>query len=348
MKELGLFKAILLSIIFTLASHSTAVAGKGGSGPGGGYKYEFTVYRHLKTAQMQIDESLQALNQSELDSIAAPFTDEYVEKQKLLKYLYSIDYAELDNGERRDEGRIRDLDYSFNNGGRIILLGPFFKYFDQKELDLRDETILRRKLLHEISHLFKIGIIDNDQSKAFAARLETVLSKIVTNCGGTGTVEERMSDCQLKRFSKNEENFGKVIMSYRNDRLTKSHYALPTIFIHDGRSMFNNFLARIDNVNVIQYNGRPYRTAEEVCSGVNNLDEQISWRAITAEELEKIDLVKNSSQQTSEVYLANGQVRYIKRGGWFSSDEGHVTEITNNKRVYRHDGMQVYCFGSSK
>ena len=354
----------VLTILFTAISFFATPTFAGGASTGGGYTYRDTTIKHVKLAQVELISALNAINQDEIDAITKEYGGERFERQRLIDYIKGIEFAELDNGERVESGKKRSLDmeYSFERGGYITALRPFFDAFHKLNLAPGEQLVLKRKILHEISHLFKIGIEDDEKSVELSTALANFLWFQRASCGATGSIDERLKQCEPLNFiykEKTEKNGPIVLKSKRvfyssNLHLIRlspfeyTNYWKPDVIdyeIRDARNINGALIAQINDISLFAgYSATSTTkifTPEIVCSLVSNLDGQVTWKPAT---VDNIDLI-NPVAGNDIVALANGKVRYLNRG-MFGNDSGTITEITNDRRV-RTNLFRVFCTGTA-
>lgn len=356
MKTLDTLKQILSTTVLTvvtLTSH-LAIADKGGSSTGGGYVYEDTTHKHIRIAQAELISAIYAVNQDEIDAITKKYGGDAFRKKKLIEYIKGLRFSELDNGERKEKNRAQDMEYSFNDGGYVTALRPFFDAFHKLTLTPQEKFVLKRKLIHEISHLFQVGNDENQKSFDLSTELVSYLASSQVYCGGVGTVEERLANCERLNlaYSDQSEKKGPVVLKSTkqfNSPKISLYYRSQAIpyEIRDARNLHGVFVAEISEIQLFNdYYVRSNTiifTPEEVCAKVNTLDGQITWKPATVDNVDQINPVKDGFFYYT-VALADGKVRYLDRGT-FSKDEGKFTEITNDRRV-RSNKFNVVCTGT--
>lgn len=339
-------KLFSLLMVFTIGGHSYA---KGPSNGGGGYKYQDTSLKHLVQAVNLLGVAVYSLNQQDIDAVTSKYTTTVFTKEKLVKYLLGVRFLETDTGEREKGNgtiRIQDMDYSLSHGGYIIALQPFLELFHKAELSPAEKHILQRKIIHEITHLFGVGLEDNDQSTKLSEELMSLLKDQYTECGGYGSVENRIENCKgtdlrsdvwlrggeiAKRLKT-----GPLVSSFK----TKIANQTVNVQIRDSREVIDLLTS---SVQIYLRSVDLKTTAEEVCARLNTLDGLVNWKAMTEIQLKHFQ--KNSSEPFwSTIALANNRVQYFNSKGFNS--EWRFTEMTNSRRIDVNQQFVVKCVGS--
>ncbi|MBY0414975.1 MAG: hypothetical protein K2Q18_12465, partial [Bdellovibrionales bacterium] len=224
-----------LTLVICLSTCSLAFAAKTGAGSGGGgYQYKDTAYPNMKEAQSNLLRRLSVTTDEELNQVTSKLGLESASKEKLAKIINSVKYAPLENRTIGVDGfeQPKDMDYSID-GQYVLALQPLFESINKKSLSEDEKNILERKIIHEASHLFNIGIENDDESFNFSKEVISLLSNHYPVCGMQGTIEERLGNCKpIERFNNRlgiDPELGPIVNYI---------YKYRPIVIHDSRSLF--------------------------------------------------------------------------------------------------------------
>lgn len=295
LRILKLFSGLSLSILFSVVTPTLAnAAGKGSDG--GGFRYRDTAIPNLIDAQKMLINSLLVMSQTEIDQITQKYTQKNLDKNKLVGIIRNLKYAPTTNVpakmDAEDMGQLPegivpqssdqnlDMTYSVENH-TITALQPLFESINKPQLEAMEVVNLRRKIVHEASHLFGIGIgpaIDNKDDVSYALSSELVGLSITKRgfCGYSGSLEQRKENCAS--YGSQESNWGSLLMVYRGNSFSSATY------IYDARDKLNFLVAQTNNISA----DFKKETPDTLCAKVSSLEGQISWRPITFEEIKNM------------------------------------------------------------
>lgn len=173
----------LLIIIITSSSAFALIGNEGG---GGGFKYYYTSTKYFKNLRNYISESLKLVPPNELKNIE----DKYNAKIDWSEFASIVKKARseslINNSRRNNDGNEEPLLLDYSEQTRtIVTLQPFFELFNKVKLSQEEALEIEKLILHEVSHLFDIGVNSDDEiSRMFAEDLSKVLNKYWYYCDG--------------------------------------------------------------------------------------------------------------------------------------------------------------------
>lgn len=331
------YKTILSITVLTASTFFCHLALAGGSSTGGGYEYRDTALPHLKNLQSRLVEALSFTTDEELNRIASEFTTKPMNVKTLSDVIKTMKYAPTENRTREYNGAKWPLDLDYDiKAQKITALEPLFKSINKPELTDIEKQITQRKILHEATHIFGIGIdLENEEnnddvSLELSKKLFHTLKNRFRLCGFKGTLEMRLKDCELlNKYDNNpfkiEPPLGPIVSYYSID---------GTAQVHDSRPQFGylTMIASLKNpADPVDY-----------CAKTPTMGNTFTWAPATVEQIAQIDPENHFVFHT--ILLPNQQARVIKAHTW----RGTTIEVKNVSAVTPVGNYTVLCVGTSK
>lgn len=263
-------KKNLLAVMALLMCSFPAFAGAGESS-GGGYQYSDTTSKHIYFIQTNIIRYLSGITDQQFQSIVSEYTNLPVDRVQFKEVIRNLKQAPLLNKTRINKDGFEvplDMDYA---DGAIITLQPFYAKYDHLKLTLDEQKEMIRKLFHEATHIFGIGIDNDDLSKKLSRALmgKMWVNRVYYNgstCGWDGDVDQRIADCV------NDENNISLVSD-------KGQYQ-----IYDTRPMLKQLVAFTVEKAVLED-----KDPTVACSKMDSMNGQVQWRApISAQEITQV------------------------------------------------------------
>lgn len=168
------YTALVVLSGLSIQNKAIAIGGQaGGISDGGGYAFD-QAHELLDNAVAEILAESNSWKDDELNP----------DRLKLIKTVVARIRREPNKTEFRNE---KELRYNYTRGDKklgtvdeIIALRPFFTSYAGVTPEQYPVVILqiKRDIIHEISHLWGLGVDDNNKSKEFALRIYPVKSKV--------------------------------------------------------------------------------------------------------------------------------------------------------------------------
>lgn len=221
---------------------------------GGGYGYYDSSTKHLKTVISILKNSFKFLTEEDFAKINEYFAKRTAElkikdfipvtKQSLLEDLENLRYSyymevQKTNPDGQPEPLMADYFLSEETGkGFVVLLKPFFQTYNGKTVTMGDNSSYYSEIatvvLHEISHLYGVGIEDspknsNEMATVWAIIVGTRLASVYEICSAVNAGENSYSlnnqkclDKQMESLTNNaytDSALGVMLKKYSNSKL---------------------------------------------------------------------------------------------------------------------------------
>ena len=179
----------------------------GGGDAAGGYEFRDTSWRTLEMRSRLVSRVLSSIPQNEFNDLVSKFSDKIVDQSEFGQIIKNVQKAPTENRAKTDSNGFTgnlNMDYSAPNRS-IVALRPFFVKYDvpSSRLSKDDIDAIDRQLMHEATHVFGIGIEnDNDSYALSLALLDRIRQPINEKyrqfgCGANGNIAQRVSDCDF-------------------------------------------------------------------------------------------------------------------------------------------------------
>lgn len=175
-----------LKALDQIRQYQINIKAQGGGVDGGSFSYQYTSDLHFKyykkfLATVIKDASADFLNQflNDFKKDFPAYKDLSIDWQEFANVianiypLRNIDMIQVDN-----EGEPRPIQLTYDqNKKQVYALREWFKKYDHRITDMEEAAEIRASLIHEVSHIFGIGInTDDSVSKFFAEKLTKLLN----------------------------------------------------------------------------------------------------------------------------------------------------------------------------
>lgn len=334
-------KALTLAVLAMTSKPMLSYAA-GTAGGGGGYAYIETAYKHLDKAQEALLENLSGTNQSDLDYYARYYKVDKIEKKRLMHIVSTLAKASLVSGTRVVDGFKQPLDMNYSvEGQNIVALDRLFAKIDKVELTGDEFKELQRKILHEASHLFNIGVANDKDSVGFSSGLlDYIQGNAIYNCGVEGSVEDRIASCKDK--SEHTRVISPVSLKLVNNTISIDQHNGT---IYDAREKLGVYVWS-NTYFVYGSNLKPKNLSEFCQKNADDINGKIQWVPATAEQVAQL-VPEPSFDMSNIVMIGNDTVRYTDRGIFGAkAKEGSIKKFQKDSE-YRISQSFV-CVGTEK
>lgn len=188
---------------------TAALAREGGTSGGGQYKYYYTTYKHLRGIKSFLSGSILDENPVILQNLATKHGAQvdWKEFAAILRKKIAVTQGKIESINDDDSQDEKLMTYDTET--RSLVMSPEVLELYHKESLSREETVkLMKDLIHETSHLFKIGTAGETsdpngdyKSKLFTDDLSDILAKYYYRCANDtnlplGTPFQLIQSCE--------------------------------------------------------------------------------------------------------------------------------------------------------
>lgn len=272
-------KKNLWAVMALIMCSFSAFAASVGESSGGGYQYIKTSLIHINGVKQESLQFLSSISDKKFNEIIAQHTDIIISRLQFKEIIRNLKLSPLENRSRVNaDGQAWPLEMDYENGV-IIALRPLFDQYDKPEISRAETYELVRKLFHEATHIFGVGVTNDslsyNLSKQLMERMQ-VAFLLARACGYDGDLQTRISDCGASRngvslISKITAN------DYLNDVVSPGQ--IISTRIYDLRKQMQQVVA-------IRYNPNVDGLEDPVvaCAQMDTLNGQVQWKAPTSAE----------------------------------------------------------------
>lgn len=156
----------------------------GGGSDGGNFAFYYTSGTYYRSIKLTLSRLIENHPVSELQVLEEKYNTQ-IDWKKFSDIVKNAKAAPTKQAERKNpDGYVEPLIMDYDPSSQsIIALEPFFRLFDKEVLSDKDVEQIKILILHEASHLFGVGVDDNDkESRAFSWDLLRLLYRYEYRC----------------------------------------------------------------------------------------------------------------------------------------------------------------------
>jgi hypothetical protein len=203
---------------------------------GGGFAFEKTSQKHLKNAIQRLVRRIRATQARDIENIFHKFGAREFSVDQLINLILSVESRPDVIKPKQNstmQGDLLKFDFENLTSGpkKIIALMPFFLRYDKTNLSNEEWKEIEVLLLHEATHLFGIGLDRDQDATELSEQLMDLLLKQLFNCGNSGSLEDRISDCGVELKVNSLKTF--QLIRQKSFQYTSDSFGKDAIFFVD-------------------------------------------------------------------------------------------------------------------
>lgn len=271
MKQLNLF-SVIFALVCIYSTSLFAITRDGQDSSGGGFRYVNTSTKYLNNNAEFLYKHLSGIPNEVFQKIVSKYSDKKIDQIEFRKIILNVEFAPEKRMERMNQhGYLEELAFNYSIENRkITALAPFFEDYNKFDLSNRESMSIARQLIHEATHIFGIGTLDDKIS--YDLSTELLYESYTSRCGINGNIKNRIKACNSikNNFPLITNNFLEI-NNPKNSAHLYHHYKIFDTFIT------NNFYTAIISTSV------KAKQAKDICKQMGD-----SWRLPSADEAKEI------------------------------------------------------------